>query len=82
MHFDKVKDAIAHEDTINTNLNDDNMRDKIIQVTLNRKNCDDDNVHKFMCLLKRRANTQTDELKDTNEIEFRKVAQQSKRRST
>ena len=58
------------------------MRDKIIQVTLNREDCDDDKVHKFMYLLKRRANTQTDELKDTNEIEFRKVSQQSKRRST
>ena len=49
---------------------------------MNREDCDDDNVYKSMCLLKRITNAQIDELKDMNEIEFRKVVQQAKRRST
>ena len=36
MHFRKVKDSIAHKDKIHTNLNDDDMRDKMMQGTLNR----------------------------------------------
>ena len=63
-----MKDSIAHEDKIHANLNDDNMKEKIVQGTLNREDCDDNNAHEFMCLLKRRTNTPTDELKDTNEI--------------
>ena len=35
-----------------------------------------------MSLLKRRTNEQMDQIKDMYEIEFRKVVQQSKRRST
>ena len=82
MHFSKVKDSIAHEDKIHTHLNDDNMRDKTIQGALNKQDCDDENACEFMCLLKRRTKTQIDELKEMNEIEFRKVVQQAKKRST
>ena len=49
---------------------------------MDKEDCDDDNACEFMCLLKRRTNTQIDELNEMNEIEFRKVVQQSKKRST
>ena len=48
-----------------------------MQRTLNREDCDDENVHKFMFLLKIRTNTQIDEFRETNEMKFRKVAQQA-----
>ena len=63
MNFGKVKDSKACKDKIHINLNDDEMIDKIIQGTQDREDCDDENVSKFMHLLKRRTNTQIDELK-------------------
>ena len=37
---------------MHANLNDDEMRDKIMQGTLNREYCDDYDMHKFIFLLK------------------------------
>ena len=81
MHFSKVKESKACKDKTHTNLNDDEMRDKIMQGTLDREDCDDDNAWKFRRFLKRRASDQIDELKEVNEIKFRKLVQPAKRRS-
>ena len=52
MNFSKVKDSKAYKDKIHTNLNDDEMRDKIMQGTLDREEYDDEKVYEFMFLLK------------------------------
>ena len=56
-HFRKVKDSKVQEDKIHEKLTNDNIRDKTLSGNLNREHFDEDNVCKFICLLKRRATT-------------------------
>ena len=63
-HFSKAKESKGCKDKINENLKNDNTRDKILNGNLNREDYYEDNVYKFLCLLKRRATTQIDNTKE------------------
>ena len=52
MNFSKVKESKAHKDKIHNNLNGDEIRDKIMQGTLDIEDCDYDDACEFVCLLK------------------------------
>ena len=56
-YFSKAKESKVCEDKNHENLNNDSIRDKILSSNLNREDFDEDNVHKFLCLLKRRVTT-------------------------
>ena len=81
-HFSKAKDSKVCKDKIHESLTNDNVRDKMLRGDLNRDDCAENCVRKFLCLVKRRVTTQIDNSKEVTEKEFRKLVKQSKRRST
>ena len=81
-HFSKVKDSEVHKDKMHENIIEDNIRDKILSGELNREDCDEESVCKFLSLVKRRTATQIDNKKELTEEEFITVVKQSKPRST
>ena len=61
---------------------DYNVKDNISSGELNIEYCDEDNVHKVLCLLERKIETQVDNMKELTEEEFSIFVKYSKRRST
>ena len=54
---------MVHNDKMHENIIDD-VRDKNLSGELNREDCDEANVHVFLCLLKRISETQIDTMKE------------------
>ena len=57
--FSKVKEANEHNDKIHENIVEDKIRDNILSGELNREDCDEENVCKFICLLKKKINNKS-----------------------
>ena len=72
MHFIKVKESKVHEDKICDNFNKDDLRDKILSGKLNREDCNEKNLCKFLKLLERRRATQIGNTNELTEEEFKK----------
>ena len=63
MYFSKVKESKVHKDEMHENVNEDDVRDKILSVELNIEYCNAKSMCKFLLLLKRRTSTQIDNTK-------------------
>ena len=46
---------------------EDDTKEKTLHVELNREHCNEENIHTFLCLLKRRLETQADDTKEVRE---------------
>ena len=75
-----MKGSKAYKDEIHTSMLEEIIREKTLGGYLNRQDFDKDNVHKFLCFLKRRQTMQVDEIKEVS-YRFREIVKQSKRRS-
>ena len=60
----------------------DNVRDKMLGRESNVEDCDEENVSRFLCLLKGILATQSGNRNEVIEEEFTTVVKKSKRRST
>ena len=69
MHFSKVKESKFYKDKMHDNINEDNVRDKTLSEELNRGDCDEKSVCKFLSLFKRRTTTQINNTKYLTEEE-------------
>ena len=81
-HFKKALNSIAHKDKICNKLRRSSIRDKILNGTLDREECDDYRVCRFLCLLKRPSDKAYSQQR--REITFQdwiKVVKKSKKRS-
>ena len=59
---------------------EDDTKEKTLHVELNREHCKEENIHKFLCLLKRRLETQADDTKEVREEYIIEVVKQSKKK--
>jgi len=81
-HFKKAHNSKVFNDKIYKELRNDNVRDKILNGTLQREECDDDNVYEFLKLLhQNRRNNYRRCRKEINDHDWEKVVKQSKRNS-
>ena len=71
----KIKDKVHESMICNT------IREKMLSGEPNREDCNEEKVCKFLCLLKRRLETQVKDTIEVREEIFRTVVKQSKRRS-
>ena len=72
-YFSRAKESKVHKYKSHDSSTNDNIRDKVLIGISNREDCDEDNAHKYIILLKRRATTQIDNDKEEIEEEFKKL---------
>ena len=80
-HFNKVKEPIKFKDKVHESMICNTIREKMLSGEPNREDCNEEKVCKFLCLLKRRLETQVKDTIEVREEIFRTVVKQSKRRS-
>ena len=52
-YISKVKGSKAYNDKMCTSMLEDITREKTLWVDLTREDCEEDNAHKFLCLVKK-----------------------------
>jgi hypothetical protein len=81
-HLKKAHQTIAYKDKIYGKLKHDYIRNKIINGTLERSECDDERVYKFLKLLKRSSSKQYNQnQREINIQDWIRVVKSSKRKS-
>ena len=76
-NFTKAHNAIAHRDKTCEKLRENSARDRILKGQLNREDCNNEKVNKFMKLLERRTEDRGDqEEKIITEKDWTKVVKQ------
>ena len=72
----------AYKDKIYNKLQQNDIRDKILSRELDISECDDNVVHEFLALLKKReSDSQSNELIDISELEWETIVKKAKRKS-
>ena len=66
-YFSKVKESEVYKDKMHGNIIDDNFSDKMLSGEVNREDCDEENLCKFLYLLKSSTLTQVDNTKKLTE---------------
>ena len=79
-HFSKVKITKAHDDKTCDVINENNTRDAIMKEKLNRDECDNDDAHQFLQLLKIPKGLIPDNEDDPQVNERKQVVRRAKKR--
>ena len=80
-HLKQAHSSIAHQDKTHKKLRNNSTRDKILNGTLQRSECDDERVHEFLKLLKVPRGQNRNRIKEITEEEWISVVKRSKKRS-